>query len=172
MRSISVAVCAAALTAAGLAGGVGTAPVARAYDPSINGTYTATVVGQWARSRQVYHQEAMVRSTWKITTSCANAYECTGEVVSDQGWSAPVRMFDGLNWYLRRDIPNWETCDDGTSYTATDYIMFYPADPVTAVNTLGSPVFRGDERTLGPSGACGTNLPLDIEQPLRLDKIG
>jgi hypothetical protein len=37
---------------------------------------------------------------------------------------------------------------------------------------LGSPVFRGDERTIGPSGACCVNLPLDIEQPLRLDKIG
>jgi len=81
-------------------------------------------------------------------------------------------MTDGYIWYARRDIPNWETCPDGTSYTATDYIMFYPADPVTAVNTLGSPVLAGNERTLGPSGACGTNLPLDISQPLRLDKIG
>lgn len=171
MRSMNVAV-GATLAAAGIAGGGAMAPPAQAYNPAINGTYTATVVGQWARSRQVYHQEEMVRSTWKITTSCANAYECTGEVVSDQGWSAPVRMFDGLSWYLRRDIPNWETCSDGTSYAATDYIMFYPADPVTAVNTLGSPVFRGDQRTVGPSGACGTNLPLDIEQPLRLDKIG
>jgi len=171
MRSMSVAL-SAALAVAGVAGGVGMAPLARAYNPAINGTYTATVVGEWARSRQVYHQEATVRSTWKITTSCANPYECTGEVVSDQGWTAPVRMFDGLNWYVKRDIPNWETCPDGTSYTATDYIMFYPADPVTAVNTLGSPVLAGNERTLGPSGACGTNLPLDISQPLRLDKIG
>ena len=148
------------------------APLAQAYNPSINGTYTATVVGEWARSRQVYHQEAMVRTTWKITTSCTTAYDCTGQVVSDQGWSAPVRMFDGLVWYLKRDIPNWETCSDGTSYTATDYVMFYPADPVTGVNTLGSPVLAGSDRTLGPSGACGTNLPLDIQQPLRLDKIG
>ncbi len=67
MRSMNVAVC-AALAAAGLAGGVGMAPLARAYNPSINGTYTATVVGEWARSRQVYHQEATVRSTWKITS--------------------------------------------------------------------------------------------------------
>jgi hypothetical protein len=171
MRSMSVAL-SAALAAAGLAGGVGMAPLARAYNPAINGTYTATVVGEWARTRQVYHQEATVRSTWKITTSCANAYECTGQVVSDQGWSAPLTMFDGLNWYVKRDIPNWETCPDGTSYNATDYIMFYPADPVTGTNVLGSPVLAGNERTLGPSGACGTNLPLDIAQPLRLDKIG
>jgi len=171
MRSMSMAV-SAALAVTGVAGGVGMAPLARAYNAAVNGTYLATVVGQWARSRQVYHQEAMVRSTWKISSSCANAYECTGEVVSDQGWSAPITMYDGSNWYLRRDIPNWETCADGTSYTATDYIMFYPADPVTAVNVLGSPVFRGDERTIGPAGACGNNLPLDIEQPMRLDKIG
>lgn len=170
MRSMSVAM-SVTLATAGVAGAVSLAPTARAYNAAINGTYTATVVGQWARSRQVYHQEANTRSTWKITTSCTNAYDCTGTVVSDQGWSSPVRMFDGLSWYLRRDIPNWETCDDGTSYNATDYIMFYPADPVTAVNKLGSPVFRGDERTIGPSGACGVNLPLDIEQPLRLDQI-
>lgn len=170
MRSMSVAL-SAALATAGVVGGVGMAPSARAYNAAINGTYTATVVGEWARTRQIYHQEATVRSTWKITTSCSNAYDCTGEVVSDQGWSAPVRMFDGLNWYLKRDIPNWETCQDGTTHPATDYIMFYPADPVTGVNKLGSPVFRGDDRTIGPAGACNNNLPLDIEQPIRLDQI-
>ena len=171
MRSMSVTL-SAALAAAGLAGGVGMAPLARAYNPAINGTYTATVVGQWARSRQVYHQEATVRSTWKITSSCSNAYECTGQVVSDQGWSAPLTMYDGLNWYVKRDIPDWETCPDGTSHPGTDYIMFYPADPVTAVNVLGSPVLAGNERTVGPAGVCGNNLPLDIAQPFRLDKIG
>ena len=80
MRSMSVALSAALAVA-----GVGMAPLAQAYNPSINGTYTATVVGEWARSRQVYHQEAMVRTTWKITTSCTTAYDCTGQVVSDQG---------------------------------------------------------------------------------------
>ena len=61
-----------------------------------------------------------------------------GQVVSDEGWSAPLRMFDGLNWYLKREIPNWETCPDGSSFPATDYIMFYPANPETGENTLGS----------------------------------
>ena len=171
MRSISVALT-TALMGAGVAGSMAMAPPAHAYDPSINGTYTATVVGSWARSRGVYHQEAVVRSTWKITTSCSTAYDCSGEVVSDQGWSAPLRMFDGLNWYLKREIPNWETCPDGSSHPATDYIMFYPANPETGENSFGSSVLAGRDNTIGTTGVCGQNTPLDIEQPFRLDKIG
>jgi hypothetical protein len=171
MRSRNVAV-SATLVAASLAGGVGMAPPARAYDPAINGTYTATVIGDWARSRTVYHTEATVRSTWKISSSCSTAQDCRGQVVSDQGWTAPLKMTDGLNWYVRRDIPNWETCPDGTTFTGKDYVYFYPANPDTGENTLGSTVLAGREETVGPSGACGTNLPLSIEQPIRLDKIG
>jgi hypothetical protein len=171
MRSINVAVN-ATLVAACMAGGVPMAPPAWAYDPAINGTYTATVVGDWARTREVYHQETVVRSTWKITSSCSTAQDCQGTVTSDQGWSAPLKMTDGLNWYVKRDIPNWETCPDGTTFTAKDYYMFYPANPESGENTPGSPVLAGRNQTIGPSGACGTNMPLDIEQPFRLDKIG
>lgn len=171
MRAMSAAV-SATLFAVGVAGSVCSAPSARAYNPAINGTYTATTIGSWARTRQVYHQEEIVRATWKITTSCSNPYECTGQVVSDQGWTAPLTMFDGLNWYLKREIQNWETCPDGSTHSAIDYIMFYPADPETGENTFGSPVLAGNERTVGPAGVCGNNLPLDISQPFRLDKIG
>ncbi len=171
MRLISVAV-SATLVAASVVGGVGMAPSAWAYDPAINGTYTATAIGDWARTRQVYHDEAVVRSTWTISTSCTTAQDCTGQVTSDQGWSAPLTMHDGLNWYVKRDVPNWETCDDGTTFTGRDNYYFYPADPDTGVNVLGSPVLAGREMTTGPSGACGRNRPLYIEQPFRLDKIG
>jgi hypothetical protein len=171
MRSISVAI-SATLVAAGVAGGVGMAPPARAYDPAINGTYTATVIGDWARTRQVYHDEAVVRSTWGISSSCSTAQDCTGQVTSDQGWSAPLTMHDGLTWYVKRDIPNWETCPDGTTFTGRDNFYFYPANPDTGENLLGSPVLAGREHTVGPSGACGTNSPLLIDQPFRLDKIG
>jgi len=77
MRSMNLVV-SATLVAAGVAGNVGMAPSAWAYDPAINGTYTATVVGDWARTREVYHQEAVVRSTWKVTTSCSTAQDCKG----------------------------------------------------------------------------------------------
>jgi hypothetical protein len=170
MRSIS-AVVSATLVATSVAG-VGTAPPAWAYTPAISGTYTATQIGDWARTNTVYHDEDVVRSTWTITSSCSTAEDCAGTVVSDQGWTAPLIMHDGLTWYLKRDIPNWQTCADGTSFVGHDNFYFYPANPETGENSLGSPVLAGREHTVGPSGACGTNLPLYIEQPFRLDRIG
>ena len=171
MRSMNVAL-SATLAAAGMVGGLSAAPPARAYDPSINGTFTATIIGDYARTRQVYHQEAVVRSTWTISSSCTTAEDCGGQVSSDQGWTAPLRMSDGYNWYVRRDIPNWETCPDGTAFPGKDYVYFYPADPETGLSVQGSPVLAGREQTIGPSGACGTNFPMEIEQPIRLDRIG
>ena len=172
MRSINVSV-SATLTAAAVVGGVSMAAPARAYDPAINGTFTATVIGDWARTRTVYHQESVVRSTWTISSSCTTAEDCGGTVTSDQGWTATLKMTDGLNWYAKRDIPNWETCPDGTAFPGKDYVYFYPTDPETGINTPGSTaVLAGREQTIGPSGACGTNLPLSIEQPIRLDRIG
>ena len=50
--------------------------------------------------------------------------------------------------------------------------MFYPANPETGENSLGSSVLAGRDNTIGTTGVCGTNTPLDIEQPFRLDKIG
>jgi hypothetical protein len=170
MRSISAAV-SATLVAASLVG-VGTAPPAWAYNPAVNGTFTATQIGDWARTRTVYHDEDVVRSTWTITSSCSTAEDCSGQVRSDQGWTAPLTMHDGLIWYVKRDIPNWETCADGTSFTGHDNFYFYPANPDTGENTLGSPVLAGREHTVAASGACGTNSPMYIEQPFRLDRIG
>ena len=45
MRPVNVAV-STALVAVSLAGAVSVAPAASAYDGSINGTYTATVIGE------------------------------------------------------------------------------------------------------------------------------
>ncbi len=171
MRSMNMAL-SATLVAVSAAGGVGTAPSAWAYDPAINGTYTATVVGDWARTREVYHQEAVVRSTWTITSSCSTAEDCKGKVVSDQGWTATLILHDGMNWYVKRDIPNWETCPDGSSFPGHDSVYFYPANPDTGENMPGSPVLAGREHTVGQPGVCGTNEPMYIDQPFRLDKIG
>lgn len=170
-REQVVRLIAMAASAAVTVGGIGMASSAWAYDPSINGTYTATVVGDWARTNQIFHQEPVVRSTWKINTSCSTAQDCKGEVNSDQGWTAHIYTHDGHTWFVKREIPNWETCPDGTSYTGHDVVHFYAADPVTGEGMLGSPVLAGREQTTGKSGACGVNLPLYIDQPFRLDKI-
>jgi hypothetical protein len=151
-------------------GGLGTAPSARAEGNPINGTYIATSVGEWARTNEVYRDEATVRSTWTITSSCATFQECSGQVTSDQGWSAPITEHDGSLWYVRRDVPNWEHCPDGTAATGHQTYQFSYAGPDGLVQ-LGSKTLAGWDKTIGPSGACGVNRWLVVEMPFRLDKI-
>jgi hypothetical protein len=152
-------------------GGLGTAPSARAEGNPINGTYIATSVGEWAKTNEVYRDEATVRSTWTITSSCTTFQECSGEVTSDQGWSAPITVNDGSEWYVRRDVPNWEVCPDGTAVTGSQTYMFYFVGPDGKTQPGGSPTLTGFDKTVGPSGACGVNRWLVIMMPFRLDKI-
>jgi len=154
--------------------GLGTAPTAQATtkdDVAINGKYRATSIGNWAKINDQYNNEATVTNTWTISSSCANFQECTGTVTSDQGWSAPLYMLDGIMWYAKHDVPNWERCEDGTAYTGQQTFYFYPVDSSNGSFQLGSPTLAGKDKTVGPSGACGQNHWLDIELPLRLDKL-
>jgi len=59
-------------------------------------------------------------------------------------------MHDGLMWTVKHDIPNWQTCADGTPYPGKDVIYLYPANPDTGENTLGSPLLAGREKTDRP----------------------
>jgi hypothetical protein len=167
MRSISTAASATLLL---VIGGLATAPSARAVGDPINGTYIATSVGEWAKTNEVYKDEATVRSTWTITSSCTTFQECTGQVTSDQGWSAPMTVHDGSLWYVRRDVPNWEVCPDGTAATGKQTYQFSYAGP-DGLSQPGSKTLAGWDKTIGPSGACGVNRWLVIEMPFRLDKI-
>jgi hypothetical protein len=155
---------------------LGPAPAARATtkdDVAINGTYRATSIGNWAQINDQYNNEPTVVSTWTISSSCSNFQTCDGTLTSDQGWTAPISMVDGLMWYARRDVPNWERCEDGTAFTGKQTFYFYPVDPEGSGEfKLGSPVLAGKDKTIGPSGACGQNQWLTIVLPLRLDKIG
>lgn len=171
MRSVKAAV-GATLAVGGVAVMLHAAPTASAYNPAVNGRFTATLIGDWARTRTVYHDEAVVQSTWTISSSCSTAQDCSGQVISDQGWTAPLTMHDGLTWYVKRDVPNWETCEDGRTFSGHEVFYFYPANPETGENVLGSAVLAGREHIAGASGACNTNAPLYIEQPFRLDRIG
>ncbi|MGB8390407.1 hypothetical protein [Mycobacterium sp.] len=172
MRSIRM-VTTATLLAANAIGGVGMASSANASkdDVAINGTYRATSLGDWAKTRDSYHDEATVISTWTISSSCTTAERCDGTVTSDQGWSAPMTMTDGKIWFVKHDVPNWETCPDGTNYTGHQTFYFYAVDS-NGIPHLGSPTLAGKDKTIAASGACGVNKWLDIEIPFRLDKIG
>lgn len=175
MRS-AVTITTAILLAANVFSILGPASTAGATtkeDVAINGTYRVTSLGNWAKYNDQYNGEPTVVSTWTISSSCSNFQTCDGTMSSDQGWSAPISLTDGLSWYVRRDVPNWERCQDGTAFTGQQTFYFYPVNPEgNGEYQLGSPVLAGKDKTIGPSGACGQNNWLIIEMPLRLDKIG
>jgi hypothetical protein len=164
----------ATLVAVTVFGGLGTAPTAGATtkeEVAVNGTFRATSIGDWAQRNDQYFGEPTVISTWTISSSCVTFQECHGTVTSDQGWSAPLYLDDGLMWKVKHDVPNWERCADGTAYTGQQTFYFYPVDS-NGEYKLGSPTMAGKDKTVGPSGACGQNQWLDIMMPLRLDKLG
>lgn len=169
MRSIG-AVAGATLAAVTAVAGLSAGNAEADNNPAINGTYTATSNGEWARTNDSYHDEATVRSIWTITSECANPLTCTGTVTSDQGWTADMSFVSG-SWLVHRELPGWETCADGTSATGNQIYRFYPVDPETGFMTTGSPILAGEDATTGPSGACGKNWLLTIRLPFKLVKI-
>lgn len=141
----------------------GQVPTAHATEwPTLNGTYIAVSDGQWAKTREVFRDEATITSTWTITSTCSTHVECTGYVVSDQGWSADAIFSAGL-WSVDRDLPNWEPCGDGSTVTGHQQFTFYAVDSATLV---------GKDKTIGPSGACGVSYWLTVEMPFKLTMIG
>jgi hypothetical protein len=147
------------------------APAARGTgdETAINGIFTATSNGEWAQSNQVYHNEATVRSTWTIATTCATPIDCTGTVKSDQGWTATIYTTN-MQWYVKRDLADWERCADGTTAPGHQVYRFTPVGADGYVDPK-STTYAGEDVTTGPSGACGRNDPLQIESPFKLVKI-
>jgi hypothetical protein len=159
IRAASLAVAALVLTA------VPAAADNSHDDVAINGTFTVFSDGRWAKRDDSRHDEAVVTQTWTITSTCTTFQDCTGQVTSDQGWTAELTYVSG-QWIVRRTVPDWEPCIDGTAHPGTQVFRFWPAWPPQPG------VYKGWDRTMGPSGACGFNKVLDIEMPLTLTKIG
>jgi hypothetical protein len=173
MRSVGV-IAGATLLAATVIGGLGAAPSATASgdDNALNGTYLATSNGEWAKTNDRYQDEATVRSTWTITSTCTTPFDCTGRVTSDAGWSADLHR-QNSEWTVKRDIPNWERCVDGTAFTGAQEYRFYPADASGVISlSPGATTLIGEDKTTGPSGACGVNQWLVVRMPFKLVKIG
>jgi hypothetical protein len=165
----------ALLTAAVALAGIssfGAAPaLAHASDDlAINGSYAVTSIGQWAKTNDVYRNEAVVRSTWTITSTCTSLSDCAGQVTSDQGWTAPMRT-KYSEWRVERTIKNWEPCPDGTAADGHQLLRFYPVDDRGQLAIHGSTTLAGEDKTVAASGACGINIPLVISMPLKLTQV-
>lgn len=161
------------LVASAAAAALTSAPNAAAAfcDPNLNGAYRAVSDGTWAKTNEIFHDEATVTSTWTVSTTCsAETYDCAGHVRSSQGWNAPIRCDSAGLWSVRRHLDRWEPCQDGTAATAEQLMYFSP-------DLSGSPsfdevtTFSGWDRTVGTSGGCGINRPLVIEMPFQLTRI-
>src|SRR5690349_15807918 len=104
MRAMNLSSGALIVAALAFGGGPGTAQAApNINDPAINGTFLATWNGEWAKTNDSYHDEAVVRSKWIINTSCNNPVTCSGTVVSDQGWTSKIVRVPGM-WKVIREL--------------------------------------------------------------------
>jgi hypothetical protein len=163
------------LTVAGavLAGGIAADPAfAQASDDEwgLNGTYSATSNGEWAKKNEVFRPEAVVRATWTIETQCSYPTDCTGTVRSDQGWEAPIYQKGGI-WYVKHVVPRWEPCPDGTAADGLQVFRFVPTTEDGGQIDTSSTMLVGEDQTTGPSGACGISRPLFITMPFKLVKL-
>lgn len=155
-----------------LAGGLSTAPVAGAAGKwALNGTYTATSNGEWARTNDVFHNERSVRALWTISSQCSYPTECTGTVSSDQGWTAPIYQTGG-EWYVKHVVSGWMPCPDGSTADGLQVFRFKAMTPDGDYTDPTSNTLVGEDATTGQAGACGRSLPLFIAMPFKLVKQG
>jgi hypothetical protein len=173
---------AGALVAIAVAASVATATPAHAsnYGVELNGTYRVTSNGDWAKTNDVFIDEPTVVQTWTMTSSCTSPLICTGEVKSDQGWTAPLKLGGvegpgsvGDYWVVDHIVDNWEPCPDGTAATGAQKFWFWGFDQLAGQRNMKMVnLLTGRDVTKAASGACGINKPLVIDMPVRLDKVG
>nr|WP_165588604.1 hypothetical protein [Mycolicibacterium komanii]CRL68062.1 hypothetical protein CPGR_00923 [Mycolicibacterium komanii] len=165
MTGVAVGVVAVVVTGVGLAGG------AQATDNEwgLNGRYTATSNGEYAKTNDKFRDEASLRSTWTITTTCSYPTECTGTVVSDFGWTAPIYKTGGV-WYVKHTVEDWIPCPDGTAAPGLQVFRFVPVNEDGSLTDPASTTLAGEDQTTGPSGACGVSKAVFINMPFKLVK--
>lgn len=166
---MSAAISAVAAAFIGCLGGAASAQ-ASDYGLELNGTYRVTSNGDWAKTNDVFIDEKTVVQTWSVSSSCENPSDCTGQVASDQGWTAPLRFWNS-RWIVEREVPSWEPCPDGTAAPGTQQFVFWGVDQTGMNIAKNTDLMGGWDHTAGPSGACGINKPLVIKLPLRLERL-
>lgn len=173
MRALTpAAMTTAVLVSATLCGAVAPCPEARAdAEWAINGTFTATSNGEWARKNDIFIDQRTVRAVWTVSSECSYPTECTGTVTSNQGWTAPIYQTGG-EWYVKHVVENWIPCPDGSTAPGLQVFRFKRMTPDGAYQDPTSNTLVGEDATTGPSGACGISLPLFITMPFKLVKVG
>lgn len=143
-------------------------PAARAQnDVALNGTFSARSDGLWAKTNEIMVYRDDVTAIWTVTSSCTTFQDCTGTVVSDQGWTADL-IYQSQRWRATHVVDDWQKCPDGTSAPGEQSFTFW----ATRLDALDrDDLLTGFDQTLGPSGACGVNRSLNIRMPFTLTRI-
>lgn len=173
MRGHQIAAVAAAAVA--VAATVSATPVAQASDfgNELNGTYRYYANGDFALVNDVRKDMPTIDETWTLSSSCVSPVECEGTAVSSAGWTARLWYgYPNTYWVVDRNIPEWQFCPGGGVAPGEQRFQFWGFDPVPGERNMKITNFLvGRQRTNSPSGSCGTNKPLVIETPMKLEQI-
>lgn len=164
------AVTATAITALG---SLAVAPSSHAsnFGVELNGTWNSFSNGDYARTNDVFMDEQSIIQTLTINTDCVSPIECEGTIKSDQGWTAALRLQFGF-WTADRVVPHWLPCPDGSFADVNEKLIFWGIDPSHNQRDLKiTDLMAGRDQFKGPSGGCGINKPINVEYPLRLERL-
>jgi hypothetical protein len=173
MRGFTIA--AGAVAAMTVAAGLGATPVAQASDFGIalNGTYHFRADGNFAQVNDVRKDMPTIDETWTLSSDCVSPIQCEGTAVSSAGWTA--RLWYGYPngyWVVDRTIADWQFCPGGGVAPGEQRFQFWGFDPVATERNMKIVNFLvGRQRTVSPSGSCGSNKPLVIETPMKLEQM-
>lgn len=170
MKAAIGALLGTAIAAAGLSTAT---PAFADEDPSlwgIHGTFATSSNGAYAKLNERYETQPGEQATWTVSTQCVGPADCTGTVKSSAGWSAPIYTNDGI-YFVKRLIPNWRFCDDGTPVQGLQVYKIYPVGPDAHYQDVSNE-YTGEDHTMGPSGSCGRNQWPVVRMPFYMKKIG
>lgn len=137
---------------------------------AINGVFRVVSNGEWAQTNERFEDRPSVASVWTISTTCTAPTRCSGEMSSDQGWTAAIDQHIAGEWSVVRTLPGWLPCPDGTAADGEQRFRFYASDQNGVPDRLSRDFYAGEDRTTGPSGGCGVNKPVVIRMPFNLKR--
>jgi hypothetical protein len=168
-------IAAGAIAAMTVAATLSTTPSANASDfgMELNGTYHYHANGDIALVNDVKKQMPTIDETWTLASSCVSPVECEGTATSSAGWTARLWYgYPNTYWVVDRTIPEWQFCPGGGTAPGEQRFQFSGVDVVAEESNKKNTNFLvGRQRTLSPSGSCGTNKPLVIETPMLLERL-
>ncbi|MDG4668183.1 hypothetical protein [Mycobacterium sp. 236(2023)] len=131
---------------------------------ALNGHYLAVSDGKWSKTGDRDYDQPTVTNIWTIATVCENFQRCQGEVVSDAGWTATIKLLSGT-WYVGPRVhESWAPCPNGTAASGSQQYRFW-TDPDNPA------ILTGWDKTRTASGACGRNRSVEVQMPFHLSPL-